>query len=146
KISENTIRNCWRTTKIISKTSELKESESDNELQDKTTNNNVVVALLLKDLSAETDLVAQELSNNIEEYIQIIDQPAMTEDILIDKDIIEIAVEVLEKVIRYQKDLNIEKEFDENGLIMLQKKLKEWQYEKDKSKKQTSILFFFNNP
>ncbi|CAG8837768.1 31551_t:CDS:2, partial [Racocetra persica] len=96
-------------------TSELKESESDNELQDKTTNNNIVVALLLKDLFAKTDLVAQELSNNIEEYIQIIDQPAMTEDILMDKDIIEIAVEVLEKVIRYQKGLDIEKGFDENG-------------------------------
>ncbi|CAG8840801.1 24444_t:CDS:2, partial [Racocetra persica] len=105
--------------------SELKKSKSNNELQDKTTNNNIVVALLLKDLSAETDLVAQELSNNIKEYIQIIDQPATTEDILMDKDIIEIAVEVLEKVRRYQKGLDIEKGFDENVLIMLQKKLKE---------------------
>ncbi|CAG8841716.1 38771_t:CDS:2, partial [Gigaspora margarita] len=145
-------------------TSKLEESKSDNELQDETTNDNDNVALLLEDLSAETNLVVQELSNNIEEYIQMIDQLAATEDILTDEGIIKMVmdefhdketnnddnneeplpspititkpVEALKKVIR----------FNENGLIMLRKKLKEWQYEKDKSKKQTSILSFFNKP
>ncbi|CAG8832750.1 6644_t:CDS:2, partial [Gigaspora margarita] len=92
----------------------------------------------------ETNLGVQELSNNIKEYIQIIDQIAVTEDILMNEGIIEIvmdefrdnetdddnsneeppsppitimeAIEVLEKVIR--------KGFDKNGLIILWKKLK----------------------
>ncbi|CAG8806733.1 20647_t:CDS:2, partial [Racocetra persica] len=61
-------------------------------------------------LLAKNNLVVQELSNNIEEYIQMIDQPAMTEDVLID----EKAVEALEKVIRYQEGFNIKKGFDKN--------------------------------
>ncbi|CAG8573044.1 21223_t:CDS:2, partial [Gigaspora rosea] len=118
--------------------------------EDKTANNNDNVALLLEDLSVETDL---ELSNNIEEYIQMIEQPAVTEDVLTDKGIIEMvmdefrdnetddddndeepsphpititeAIEALEKVIRYQEGLDVGKRFDKNGLMMLQKKLKE---------------------
>ncbi|CAG8731287.1 11696_t:CDS:2 [Gigaspora rosea] len=120
-------------------TSEPEESESDND-QEETTNDDNNVAILLEDLSAKTDLGVQELSNNIEEYIQMIDQTAVTEDVLTD----EKAVEALEKVIRYQEGLDIGKGFDENVLIMLWKKLKEWRYKKDKSKKQTSILSFFN--
>ncbi|CAG8636549.1 14565_t:CDS:1 [Dentiscutata erythropus] len=128
-------------------TSEPKESELDNKLQDETTNNNDDVSLLLEDLSAETSLVIQELSNNIEEYIQMIDQPVTTENILTDEEIIEIvmdefcdnetddnddneelppppitimeAIEALKKVIRYQESLDVGKGFNENGLIIL---------------------------
>ncbi|CAG8843434.1 21598_t:CDS:2, partial [Racocetra persica] len=47
----------------------------------------------------------------------MIDQPAVTEDILTDEGIIKMAIEALEKVIRYQEGLDVEKGFDENGLI-----------------------------
>ncbi|CAG8773421.1 24597_t:CDS:2 [Dentiscutata erythropus] len=106
-------------------TSKQEESELDYELQDKTTNDNDDVSLLLEDLSAETDLVIQELLNNIKEYIQMINQPVTTEDILTDEGIIEIAVEALEKVIKYQEGLDVGKGFNENELIILRKKLKE---------------------
>ncbi|CAG8822018.1 3786_t:CDS:2, partial [Gigaspora margarita] len=54
-------------TKIIPETSKPKESKLDNELQNETTNDNNDIALLLEDLSAKTNLVVQELSNNIKE-------------------------------------------------------------------------------
>ncbi|CAG8553185.1 10950_t:CDS:2, partial [Racocetra persica] len=85
-------------------TDELEEYELDNELHDETINNDDI-AMLLEDLLAETNLVVQELSNNIEEYIQMIDQLAVTENILIDEE----AVKVLEKVIRYQEGLDVGK-------------------------------------
>ncbi|CAG8823433.1 24529_t:CDS:2, partial [Gigaspora margarita] len=81
------------------------------------------VAILLEDLLAETDLGVQELSNNIEEYIQMIDQTVVTEDVLTDEELpplpitITEAVEVLEKVIRYQEGLDVGKGFNKNGLI-----------------------------
>ncbi|CAG8534449.1 11760_t:CDS:2, partial [Cetraspora pellucida] len=84
-------------------TSEPEENELDNELQDKITNVDDA-AMLLEDLSAENNPVIQELSDSIKEYLQMIDQPAMTED----------AVGALEKVIRYQESLDDEKGFDEN--------------------------------
>ncbi|CAG8782522.1 445_t:CDS:1, partial [Dentiscutata erythropus] len=50
--------NCWKATKIMPKTSNPMESESDNELQEETTNDdNDVVDILLGELSTETDLV-----------------------------------------------------------------------------------------
>ncbi|CAG8788437.1 8395_t:CDS:2, partial [Gigaspora rosea] len=85
-------------------TSEPEESESDND-QEETTNDDDNVAILLEDLSAETDLGVQELSNNIEEHIQMIDQTAVTKDVLTDEEpppppiTITEAVEALEKVI-----------------------------------------------
>ncbi|CAG8513714.1 8448_t:CDS:2, partial [Cetraspora pellucida] len=85
-------------------TSEPEENESDNELQDEITNVDNA-AMLLEDLLAKNNPVIQELLDSIKEYFQMIDQPAMTED----------AVGALEKVIRYQEDLDDGKEFDENG-------------------------------
>ncbi|CAG8796508.1 17383_t:CDS:1, partial [Cetraspora pellucida] len=94
-------------------------------------------------LSAENNPVIQELSDSIKEYFQMIDQPAMIEDVLIDEAIIEMvmnefcdnetddddddeeslpppitiieAIRALEKVIRYQEGLDDGKEFDKNG-------------------------------
>ncbi|CAG8681707.1 23570_t:CDS:2, partial [Gigaspora rosea] len=71
-------------TKIMPETSEPNESESDNEFQNETTNVNDAI-MLLEDLSAETNPIVQELSDNIEEYIEMIDQPAATEDVLTDE-------------------------------------------------------------
>ncbi|CAG8749012.1 16267_t:CDS:2, partial [Gigaspora rosea] len=129
-------------TRIMPEISGSEESESDNEFQDETTNVDDAT-MLLEDLSAETNPTVQELTDNIEEYIQMIDEPAATEDVLTDEGIIEMAAEALEKVIRYQESLDVGNGFDENGLIILRKKFKEWRYEKDKAKKQTSIISFF---
>ncbi|CAG8609332.1 7836_t:CDS:2 [Diversispora eburnea] len=53
-------------------------------------------------------------------------------------------VEALEKVISYQESLEVEKGFDENGLKMLRKRFKEWYYEREKNKKQSSLISFFS--
>ncbi|CAG8461250.1 19218_t:CDS:2 [Dentiscutata erythropus] len=79
EIGENTIKNCWGATKIMPETSEPDENELDNEFQDETTNVDDATKLL-EDLLAETNPTVQELLDNIEEYIEIIDQPAVTED------------------------------------------------------------------
>ncbi|CAG8476012.1 11483_t:CDS:2, partial [Scutellospora calospora] len=97
------------------------------------------------DLSPETNPIAQELRSNIDEFIYMIDQPTVTEDVLTNEGIIETAIEALEKVIRYQESLEAGNRFDENGLIMLRKRLKEWRSEKEKAKKQSSLLSFFRN-
>ncbi|CAG8836789.1 20378_t:CDS:1, partial [Racocetra persica] len=88
EVSETTIKNCWRATKIMPGISESEENESDNEFQDKTTDVDDAT-MLLEDLSAETNPTVQELMDNIEEYIQMIDQPAATEYVLTDEGIIE---------------------------------------------------------
>ncbi|CAG8749839.1 25683_t:CDS:1, partial [Gigaspora rosea] len=127
-------------------------------------------AMLVSDFLHETNPATQELEININEYIYIIDQPTVTEDILIDDGIIEAvmdefgednnndddddkpppppvtmaeAVEALEKVIRYQESLDLGIGFDEYELVTLRKRLKEWRSEKEKNKKQSSLLSFF---
>ncbi|CAG8767580.1 10447_t:CDS:1 [Dentiscutata erythropus] len=163
-ISDTTIKNCWRTTRIMPEIDELEmseqeESESENEIDD--------TAALINDFSNPE---AQQLVHNIEEYAYIIDQPARTEDVLTDNIIIKMAinefrdddktdddegsppppitvteaVEALEKVISYQESLEVGKGFDENGLKMLRKRLKEWHYEREKNKKQSSLISFFS--
>ncbi|CAG8748965.1 16368_t:CDS:1 [Dentiscutata erythropus] len=131
------------------------------------------IDILVEDLIVKTSSEVRELISNIEEYTNLINQLAITEDALMDISIIEMmnyefdeeaeetkdndeedlsppppitiaeATEALEKVIRYQESLEIEKVFKENELMMLRKKLKEWHYEKTKNKKQLSILSFF---
>ncbi|CAG8788379.1 16602_t:CDS:1 [Dentiscutata erythropus] len=151
--------------------SEMRESGPENELQDEASEDNDVV-MLINDLPIENTPEAQELINNIKEYADLINQLVETEDILMDEGIIEMvnyefrdddetddekeelpppppitnteAVDALEKVIRYQESLDVGKGFNESGLMMLQKKLKEWRYEKEQNKKQASILSFFN--
>ncbi|CAG8787351.1 18803_t:CDS:1, partial [Racocetra persica] len=92
EVSETTIKNCCRAIKIILEISKSEESESDNKFQNKTTDIDDTT-ILLKDLSAKTNLTIQELTDNIEEYIQIINQLAVTEDILTDEDIIEMIID-----------------------------------------------------
>ncbi|CAG8819792.1 21628_t:CDS:1, partial [Dentiscutata erythropus] len=55
------------------------------------------------------------------------------------------AIEALEKVIRYQESLDVGIGFDEYELVTLRKKLKEWRSEKEKNKKQSSLLSFFGS-
>ncbi|CAG8786634.1 34484_t:CDS:1, partial [Racocetra persica] len=132
-VSETTIRNCWRTTKIMAEVSEM-EGELEKEPQEETTKINDA-ATIVDDLSAAaTNPMTQELKDNIEEYIYMIDQPTTTEDLLTDEGIIEMvidkfrkdddddeddkepppppinmteAIEALEKVIRYQESLDV---------------------------------------
>ncbi|CAG8831035.1 33445_t:CDS:1, partial [Racocetra persica] len=136
-VSETTIRNCWRTTKIMAKVSEM-EGELEKEPQEETTEINDA-AMIVDDLSAAaTNPMTQELKDNIEEYIYMIDQPTTTEDLLTNEYIIEMvidefyedneddkepppppitmieAIEALEKVIRYQESLDVRHGFDEN--------------------------------
>ncbi|CAG8712037.1 1835_t:CDS:2, partial [Cetraspora pellucida] len=139
------------------------ESGSENDINN--------AAILVNDLLVKNNLEAQELINNIEEYTYMIDQSAITEDVLTDEGIIEMvknefrkeesndsdegslppppvtlieAVEALEKIISYQESLEVGKSFNENGLVMLRKQLKEWYYKREKNKKQASLLSFFN--
>ncbi|CAG8531246.1 8996_t:CDS:2 [Cetraspora pellucida] len=111
------------------------EGEFEEEPQEETTEINEA-AMVVGDLSPATNLAVQELEDNIKEYIHMISQPTATEDLLTD--------EALEKVIRYQESLDVGHGFDENELKTLRKKLREWRYEKEKNKKQSSLLFFFN--
>ncbi|CAG8498392.1 16035_t:CDS:2 [Gigaspora rosea] len=97
EVNETTIKNCWRATKIIPEISESEENDA---------------IMLFEDLSAETNPTAQEITDNIKEYIQMINQPAAKEDVLTDESIIEMAIKALEKVIRYQESLDIGNGFD----------------------------------
>ncbi|CAG8755996.1 13010_t:CDS:2, partial [Gigaspora rosea] len=144
EVSETTIRNCWKTTRIMSEMNEPEESESDDEPEYEIPEVNDV-AMLACDLSHETNPAAQELESNINEYIYMIDQPTVTEDILTDDGIIEAAIEALEKVIRYQESLDVGIGFDEYELVTLRKKLKKWRSEKEKNKKQSFLLSFFGS-
>lgn len=72
--------------------SEPEEIESEDELQDENTNINDA-AMLLGNLSAETNPMVQELESNIEEYIRMIDQLTITEDVLTDEGIIEMVLD-----------------------------------------------------
>ncbi|CAG8603715.1 1936_t:CDS:2 [Diversispora eburnea] len=126
-ISDITIKNCQRTTRIMFKIdepeiSEQEESESENKIVD--------TAMLINNLSVETNPEAQQLIHNIEEHINMIDQLATTEDVLTDNVIIKMGsplppitvietVDALEKVISYQGNLEVGKGFDENELKML---------------------------
>jgi hypothetical protein len=130
--------------------SEISEHESENEIN------------LLDD---------QQLIQDIEEYTCLINQPAKTEDALTDEGIIEMvihefrnsddetdeeelplpspitmmeAIDALKKVISYQESLEVGKGFNENELTILRKRFREWCSERDKNKKQSSILSFFN--
>jgi len=124
--------------------------------------------MLVNDLSMNTNPVAQQLAQDVEEYICMIDQSIATEDGLTDEGIVEMvkaefqdnnetdddeppllppvtiteAIEALKKVIRYQESLEMGKGFDEKGLMMLRKKLREWGYEKEEAKKQVSLMSF----
>ncbi|CAG8489543.1 1906_t:CDS:2 [Cetraspora pellucida] len=147
----------------ISKIEISEESELENDIND--------AATLVNNLSVENNLRAQELINNIEEYTYMIDQLAIIENVLTDEGIIEMvknkfceeksddsdeeslpppsvtlieAVKALEKIISYQESLKIRKDFNENGLVILRKQLKEWYYKREKNKKQALFLSFFN--
>ncbi|CAG8513380.1 6708_t:CDS:2, partial [Gigaspora rosea] len=158
EVSDTTIRNCWKATRIMPELekNEQEESRTKNEQESRPENEpeNVIsedddVDMLVEDFSNENNPRVRELISNIEEYTNLIDQPAVTEDALTDKDpppsppTITKATEALEKVIRYQESLEVIKGFKENELMMLQRKLKEWCYEKTKNKKQLSILSFY---
>ncbi|CAG8513830.1 16203_t:CDS:2 [Dentiscutata erythropus] len=110
-------------------TYELEESESDDEPEYEIPEINNAT-MLVSDLLYETNLAAQELESNINEYIDMIDQPTMTEDILTDDVTMAEAIEVLEKVIRYQESLDFGIGFDKYELAALRKRLKEWRSEK----------------
>ncbi|CAG8589096.1 22864_t:CDS:1, partial [Racocetra persica] len=104
-VSETTISNCWRTTKIMAKVSEMKD-ELEEEPQEKTTEINDA-ATIVDDLSAATtNPTTQKLKDNIEEYIYMIDQPTATEDLLTDKGIIEMVID------KFREDDN-DNEYDE---------------------------------
>ncbi|CAG8694917.1 17160_t:CDS:2, partial [Gigaspora rosea] len=97
-VSDTTIKNCWKATKIVPDTSELnkyrekedrQKSRPENELED------VIfkvddVDMLVEDFSIENNLGVRELISNIEEYTHLIDQLVITEDVLTDEEIIEI--------------------------------------------------------
>ncbi|CAG8535175.1 25913_t:CDS:1 [Dentiscutata erythropus] len=152
-----------------SEKSEQKESRPKNESKDIISDYDI--NMLIEDHTIESNQEVHKLISNIKEYTNLINQLAITEDVLIDIGIIKMvnynfdkeaektedndeedpllslititeATKALEKVIRYQKSLEVRKEFKENKLIMLRKKLKKWCYEKTKNKKQLSILFF----
>ncbi|CAG8609645.1 3924_t:CDS:2 [Gigaspora rosea] len=137
------------------------ESRPENELEDVISEVDDV-DMLAENFSIENNPGAQELIN----------QPVVTEDALTDKGIIEMvnyefrddddepdddddnepslpspiniteATEALEKVIKFQKSLEVGKGFDKKELKVLRKKFKEWRYEREKNKKQLPISSF----
>ncbi|CAG8642568.1 9742_t:CDS:2, partial [Cetraspora pellucida] len=92
------------------------ENEVEEEPQEETPEINDV-AMIIGDLSPETNPATQELEDNIEEYLHMIDQPTATEDLLTDEVTITEAIEALEKVISYQESLDVGNGFDENELM-----------------------------
>ncbi|CAG8775060.1 5434_t:CDS:2, partial [Gigaspora rosea] len=100
-----------KATRIIPKMNKLEESKSDDkpEYEVPEINN---ASILVSNLLHETNLAAQELERNINEYIYMIDQPTVPKDILTDDVTLAKAIEALEKVIRYQKSLDFEIGFD----------------------------------
>ncbi|CAG8805073.1 4005_t:CDS:2 [Gigaspora margarita] len=90
----------------MSETNEPEESKSDDEPEDEIPEVNDA-AILVSDFSPETNLVAQELESNINEYIHMTKQP-ITE-----------AIEALKKVIKYQETLDVGIGFDEYKLSAL---------------------------
>ncbi|CAG8684232.1 5388_t:CDS:1, partial [Cetraspora pellucida] len=111
--------------------SKLEEYKLEDESEHETIKINDTITLV-SDLSSETNLIAQKLRSNVNEFIYMIDQPTVTEDILTDEGIIEIvlnefceeekdnnellllpititeAIKALEKIIKYQKSLKAE--------------------------------------
>ncbi|CAG8779181.1 1996_t:CDS:2, partial [Cetraspora pellucida] len=150
-VNDITIKNCWKATRIMLEASESneyrekegsqEESRPENELEDVISEVDNV-DMLVEDLSIENNPGVQELISNIEEYTHLIDQLVVTEDALTDEGIIKMATKALEKVIKFQESLEVGKGFDEKELKMLRKKFKEWRYEREKNKKQLSILSF----
>ncbi|CAG8701861.1 10241_t:CDS:2, partial [Scutellospora calospora] len=145
----NFISDAWdeRATRIMPEASEPNEYREEDEQEESMLENDVIsevddVDMLVEDLSVENYSEVQELKSNIEEYAYLIDQLVITEDVLTDEGIIEMATEALEKVIKFQESLEVRKGFNEQELKVLRKKFKEWRYERDKNKKQLSILSF----
>ncbi|CAG8728610.1 34849_t:CDS:2, partial [Gigaspora margarita] len=79
EVSEVTIRNCWKATRIMPEMNEPEESESDDKIPEVND-----ATILVSDFSSETNLVAQELESNINKYIDMTKQLIVTEDILTD--------------------------------------------------------------
>ncbi|CAG8782703.1 8700_t:CDS:2, partial [Racocetra persica] len=90
------------------------------------------INILIDDLLVDNSSKVQQLIQDIEKYSYLINQPVITKDILTDKITVTEAVEMLKKIIRYQKDLEAEKGSNKNRLKMLRKNLKEWNYKKEK--------------
>ncbi|CAG8810093.1 28125_t:CDS:2, partial [Racocetra persica] len=99
-VNDITIKNCWKTTRIMPKASESNEYKEEE----------------VEDLLIENNSEVQELINNIEKYTHLIDQPVITEDALTDKEIIEMATETLEKVKKFQESFKVGKGFNEKEL------------------------------
>ncbi|CAG8786757.1 22709_t:CDS:1, partial [Racocetra persica] len=92
EISDTTIKNCWKTTKIIPKVNELEINKPEISEQENKSENKIFetndVAKLVNNFSSETNLAAQKLIYNNEKYAYTIDQIAITKNILIDESIV----------------------------------------------------------
>ncbi|CAG8440140.1 5901_t:CDS:2 [Cetraspora pellucida] len=68
-------------------------SELKKEPQEETTEINDVVTIVDNLSAIAINLIIQKLKDNIKEYIYIIDQPTVTENLLTNKGIIEIVID-----------------------------------------------------
>ncbi|RHZ87116.1 hypothetical protein Glove_40g7 [Diversispora epigaea] len=85
-ITTTTIQNCWKKTGILPDL--INNSDSTEELSEE----NIELTNLLYEKSSEENTAHQKLINEIETYINAIDEPLLTEDILFESEIITMVV------------------------------------------------------
>ncbi|CAG8791954.1 16462_t:CDS:2, partial [Gigaspora rosea] len=141
EVSETTIRNCWKTTRIMPETNEPEESESDDKPKYETPeiNNVAMLPTVTEDILTDDSIIEAVMDEFGEDNDDDNDddEPPPPPVTMVE------AVEALEKIIRYQESLDLGIGFDEYELVTLRKRLMEWRSEKEKNKKQSSLLSFF---
>ncbi|CAG8789031.1 6822_t:CDS:2, partial [Gigaspora rosea] len=170
-VSNTTIQNCWNKTRILPNTNEPDMDTVDQPESDILLENNEIEEIVAK--LPDESLYAPETAQVITTYLQVIDEPVATEEILDDEGIISMvqadeneesvsqeiededevpdppvtAAEVfnaMQTVIRYEEQENSESNLSLEELGFLRNLLKEYKRVYEKSKKQKKITSFFN--
>ncbi|CAG8833422.1 31002_t:CDS:2 [Gigaspora margarita] len=120
KVSKVSIKNCWKATKIIPETNEPKESESDDEPEDEIpeVNDATILPIVTENILTDDGIIEAVLDEFCNDYDNNDDDnnndeppsPPITQTE---------TIEALEKVIKYQKTLDIGIGFNEYELSVL---------------------------
>jgi hypothetical protein len=87
-VSETTISNCWRKTGILPRAPDSEIATVSQYLESDIEIDNNEIATIIANLPSNDDPNALEVTLAMERYIQTIDEPVITEDILSDQDIV----------------------------------------------------------
>jgi hypothetical protein len=169
-VSETTISNCWRKTGILPRAPDSEIATASQYLESDIEIDNNEIATIIANLPSNDDPNALEVTLAMERYIQTIDEPVITEDILSDQDIVAMVrseeiedneqesedealppplvtvtevYNAMQTVLRYEEQADSESNLKPDELQFLRKMYKQYRWVCEKSKKQTSITRFF---